>query len=294
MNCDTGCRRQGFTLIELLVVIAVIAILAASLLPVLVLAKRKALQSTCLSDQRQLVVALQMYAHDNNDAIVGYANGDWTFIGGGYWQTPVSMTDFSELLAAQTAGQDIALMREVLQTNNPLYTYASNVNIYHCPGDPRIALVPELPENVGWAFDSYSKTENVAGMVRYPGNSPDGGYWGALATYIQLASIQAPSQTFIFIEEADCRGFNHGTWVVNWDEAGTPGFWGDAPGLYHGNVSTAAFADGHVEIHRWIDGGIINASFRASHGTPQGGGWGPISGPDYDYIYQHYRFPGWP
>jgi len=280
--------KPGFTLIELLVVIAVIAILAALLLPVLSLAKRKALQSTCLSNQRQLAEALQMYAHDGN------ANGDWTFLGGGYWRTPDGMIDFAEFLSAQTAEQDIAVMRNVLQTNNPLYVYASNANIYHCPGDPRVTLVPQPPDNVGWAFDSYSKTENIGGMVRYPGSSPDGGYWGAPATYTRLASIQAPSQTFIFIEEADCRGYNHGTWVVNWDEAGTPGFWADAPGLYHGNISTAAFADGHVESHQWIDGGIINAGLGASRGIPQGTGWGPVSGLDYNYVYQHYRFPGWP
>jgi prepilin-type N-terminal cleavage/methylation domain-containing protein/prepilin-type processing-associated H-X9-DG protein len=294
VNKRTTNQRRAFSLIELLVVIAVIAILAAILLPVLSLAKQKALQSTCLSNQRQLAAALLMYAHENNDAIEGYANGDWAFLGGGYWITPGGQDNFEALLASQTAVADIAIVREVLRTNNPLYVYASNVNICHCPGDPRITLVPQPPDNVGWAYDSYSKTENVAGLVRSPGNSPDGGYWGAPATYTKLTPIQAPSETFIFIEEADCRAFNHGTWVVNWDETGTPDFWGDAPGLYHGNVSTAAFADGHVESHRWIDGGVINASLRASHGTPQGGGWGPISGPDYDYIYQHYRFPGWP
>lgn len=287
-------HARAFSLVELLVVIAVIAILAALLLPVLALAKRKALQSACLSNQRQLAAALQMYAHDNNDAIVGNANGAWTFIGGGYWLAPASMNDFAALLGSQTIGQDIALMRGVLQTNNPLYPYASDVAIYHCPGDPRIALTPQPPDNIGWAFDSYSKTENIAGLVRYPGSSPNGGYWGAPATYVQLASIQAPSQTFVFIEEADCRGYNHGTWVANWDEAGTPGFWSDVPGPFHGNVSTAAFADGHIEAHRWIDSNIINAGLRASRGIPQGSGWGPTSGPDYDYIYQHYRFPGWP
>jgi prepilin-type N-terminal cleavage/methylation domain-containing protein/prepilin-type processing-associated H-X9-DG protein len=57
--------RRGFTLIELLVVIAIIAILAAILFPVFAQAREKARGSTCLSNLKQMGLAITMYTQDN-------------------------------------------------------------------------------------------------------------------------------------------------------------------------------------------------------------------------------------
>jgi prepilin-type N-terminal cleavage/methylation domain-containing protein/prepilin-type processing-associated H-X9-DG protein len=64
--------KRGFTLIELLVVIAIIAILAAILFPVFARAREKARQTSCLSNVKQLMLGVHMYAQDYDEVLPGY------------------------------------------------------------------------------------------------------------------------------------------------------------------------------------------------------------------------------
>src|SRR5262245_36617632 len=62
-------RAGGFTLVELLVVIAIIALLAALLLPALASAKDSGRKAACISNLRQIGIALHVYAHENEGRI---------------------------------------------------------------------------------------------------------------------------------------------------------------------------------------------------------------------------------
>lgn len=64
--------RRGFTLIELLVVIAIIAILAAILFPVFSRAREKARQTSCISNLKQIGLAMNMYAQDYDETFPTY------------------------------------------------------------------------------------------------------------------------------------------------------------------------------------------------------------------------------
>jgi len=72
--------RRGFTLIELLVVIAIIAILADILFPVFAQAKQAAKRTGTLSNLKQNVLGVIMYANDNDDGVIPtWQDGAWVY-----------------------------------------------------------------------------------------------------------------------------------------------------------------------------------------------------------------------
>jgi len=116
-------RRSGFTLIELLVVIAIIAILAAILFPVFAQARDKARASSCLSNQKQIGLAMMQYVQDYD--------GSWPFQAGdgqavqGFGGTPFNYHD------------------EILP-------YSKNEWIWICPGNIANGTVQVKPSAMGY------------------------------------------------------------------------------------------------------------------------------------------------
>ena len=150
-------RRRGFTLIELLVVIAIIAILAAILFPVFAQARDKARQMACLSNTKQIALAIYQYAQDYDEVLPVYGynaqrRGRWQF---------------------------------------QIYPYTKNVAIYNCPNvatnrwvaPTGTALGQSDRGGFGWNLALGADGTGLPNLDRAPGYS--------------LASIAKPADTII-------------------------------------------------------------------------------------------------
>ncbi|MCC7491100.1 MAG: prepilin-type N-terminal cleavage/methylation domain-containing protein [Fimbriimonadaceae bacterium] len=109
-------RRRGFTLIELLVVIAIIAILAAILFPVFAKAREKARQSSCMSNVKQIGLAMRQYTTDYDERVQISRNG-------GTWWPGVNAKASYTLPPADN----------LTYWGNFLVPYTKNTDIWRCP-----------------------------------------------------------------------------------------------------------------------------------------------------------------
>jgi len=264
-------RRGGFTLIELLVVIAIIAILAGLLLPALTRAKEKSYVVNCLNNQRQLLLGFVLYAGDNQDYILPTTYQGELMYGGGYWPGPTPNI---------TAGMSVEMAVRAVQTGlsrGPLWSHCPNFGAYHCPADLRYK---KRAPGAHWAYDSYSKVDGMNGNM-----------WDVPALS-KLASVPQPARAFAFMEEADSRNYNLGTWVINVTTHG----WVDPVAVFHGGQTGIGFADGHAEAHKWVEVTTLRAATAAQNNLDTPFYWArnlPLDR-DWKWVEPRYKYADWP
>jgi prepilin-type N-terminal cleavage/methylation domain-containing protein/prepilin-type processing-associated H-X9-DG protein len=230
----TGSPR-GFTLIELLVVIAIIAILAAMLLPALAKAKQRAVAVQCLSNNRQLGLALQMYAGDNSDYIPPNrptGSGSWC---DGILDWTANNTDNTNTLNL---------------TQSLLGPYIGHsTGIFKCPGDVYNCIE-------GGKSMSRVRSCSMNGFVdstSYAVTTAPFDY-SAYRSYVKLSDASShppgPVNLFVFLDE-------HGdtiddAWFIT--DPTKASYIYNVPASYHSRATGFTFADGHAEIHKWLVG----------------------------------------
>jgi prepilin-type N-terminal cleavage/methylation domain-containing protein len=238
-------RPAGFTLIELLVVIAIIAILAAMLLPALTAAKTKTHGINCMNNHRQLSIAWQMYADDNNERLI-YASED-----------PYRLETEAAAWITGTLSYDPNNPKnwdpDLTIKKSPLWPYTGkNLAIWKCPADRSgVTVNGEFKPRV----------RSISMNVFLGGWGGTDGYWGPIFSdykiYLKPSELHnpGPSKVFVFLDmrEDSIDMGNFGTRMAGWpDRPELYGFY-DLPGSYHHLAGGFSFADGHSEIHRWRD-----------------------------------------
>jgi prepilin-type N-terminal cleavage/methylation domain-containing protein/prepilin-type processing-associated H-X9-DG protein len=252
-------RSQGFTLIELLVVIAIIAILAAILFPVFAQAREKARQAACLSNEKQIGLALKMYVQDYDETYPLSLHNGWGG-GGGCAAATVSAT-----------GKEF-------HWQGRLEPYVKNGQVFVCPsgintGEDQF-YVPWQTASGGlggrYGF-SYKPNRNI--IFQYSDSCNTAGF-PDIRGPVTEAGIPRTADTIAFVDSAwngyevepgqvdrgGTAGANgmvsasfDGTFNAtgvpnkqNWT-AGTTGFWAYPYFTVHNGMVNFVFADGHVK-----------------------------------------------
>jgi prepilin-type N-terminal cleavage/methylation domain-containing protein len=271
---DLATRSSGFTLIELLVVIAIIAILAAMLLPALSKAKQKGQGIACLNNTRQLTLAWLMYPDENNNRLMDV----YSWIDGN---------------CVMTWGDPRNTSTGLLLTNTALISqYARSAKVFKCPADNYDD--PTTGERVR----SYSMNGVIGGHTGdVKGTAPGGGLFygtgslGAGVGALKTGDLNRPGPSSIFVmldEHAD--SINDAVFAFN------PGFlpgqetWRDLPASFHNRVGSFSFADGHSEIHKWMDGRTVQPVTHTPWANQHSGGFNVQVSADWEWMNNRMPF----
>jgi len=263
-------KVRAFTLIELLVVIAIIAILAAILFPVFAKVREKARQISCLSNEKQIGLAITQYVEDYDEKFP--AINTWNGGPSSNW-----------------AGE--------------IYPYLKSTEVFICPDNPggvqgtlmgyssfpQLDGAPGIPISYAYSYqiaNSYDSTQEDASPVTFSGADT-------------LGFVNEPASKILVTESWGEYGMGFPDWITS---SGAPagGGFGDGASARlfasHTGLTNYLFVDGHAKALRPLQtASLTPAPFNmwgnfgdntAAEGTGCGDpGWKNVAGTDINCDY---------
>ncbi|MEP6754726.1 MAG: prepilin-type N-terminal cleavage/methylation domain-containing protein [Chthonomonadales bacterium] len=214
-------RVLGFTLVELLITIAIIAVLAALLFPVFAGARKKAQQTTCASNERQIGLALGMYEQDF----------DQTYPNFRFW--PLDSKP--------------GITNEPHSWRSAIFTYLNNNQVLRCPANhdnDKVSYDPQF--NISYAANVAQSPKDFPVFPPALDSTGSGVFGKDLSPGVKSSSVIKPGECIAIVEIAHVPD---SLFVVDiaTDFDSSPHRYSDCLFLGHNGLGNYLFVDGHVK-----------------------------------------------